>query len=85
MICGVRVGTRLTEAQLASHFQRLGLLGTPEQEGYDLRHGYGTFHQEYRIDGHLMAGTRLAVAVAAAVVHMPPRVLRVAVGSCRTG
>ena len=45
-----------SEAALATHFRQPGFFKSDEEEGTELSKGYGTFHQLYRIDGHLMAG-----------------------------
>jgi hypothetical protein len=45
------------ETLLGAHFSAPGHFHGEEVEGTDLRFGYGSFHQYYRIDGHLMAGT----------------------------
>ena len=36
-----------------------GDLGGPQAAGYDLRDGYGSYHQQYWLDGELIAGMRV--------------------------
>lgn len=63
----------LPEALLARHFRRQfeleALFKSDHEEGSDLCRGYGSFHQVYRIDGHLMAGTRASLALALYCYH----------------